>query len=570
MDSQLTCFPYSVGHGSEGVCLLVQMGHHRILLDCGLEFLAVLDQGAEAEPPMDVILCSHAHRDHARGLKQLHQRFPQIPIYGSEVTSQLLPLNWLEGGTGAEGADKEAREDPNQEESFCTALPWRSPIEILPGLVVELFPAGHLPGAAAISLNYTPPEPEQPLPPLSLAALAQNLRPLSLFYTGDFFLSHTRLVEGLDLQSVRGLQPDVLILEGSYGTARHPHRRQQENQLVEQMSQVLSGGQSILLPVPTLGLGQEILMLLRSHHQFTGRRVDIWVDTRVAASCDAYLEILPHLPSTVQNFARHQPLFWDDRVLPRVRRLPPDFLTILESSSLEPCILLVNHNTDWSKYCQADLDQWVVFIPHDSSQSRGIQDSSGEDFPANLRIINYLLAQHCDRQGTTQLIHNLRPQHIIFVHGSNNYLGDLACLEELQSRYQLHCPQAGVLVDLPLGETFAHPSVPIQPNYEGELNELGTVVTITLPEAIAADLRWQKFADTGLIEARWQGEELILKGLSAREILQQNQNPSRTLTGVLCCSNCQYDRYQRCTNPQSPLYRFKVPPEGYCPAFVPL
>jgi len=58
-------------------------------------------------------------------------------------------------------------------------------------------------------------------------------------------------------------------------------------------------------------------MLLRSHHNFTGRDLDIWVDGTVATGCDAYLELLSHLPASVQNFARHQPLFWDERVRPR-------------------------------------------------------------------------------------------------------------------------------------------------------------------------------------------------------------------------------------------------------------
>ncbi len=543
MHSQLACFPYSVGHGSEGVCLLIYMGHHRILLDCGLENIAALAQAEE--PPMDVILCSHAHSDHGRGLRQLHQVFPQIPIYASEVTTQLLPLNWLN-----------SEEDSSITENFCTALPWRSPIEILSGLVIELFPAGHLPGAALISLTYNPPEPEQSL---QLADLSQSLRPYTIFYTGDFFLSHTRLGSGLDLQAVRGLQPDALIIEGSYGTARYPHRRQQENRLVEQISRSLLQGKSILLPMPILGVGQEILMLLRSHHQFTGRRVDIWVDRFVAAGCDAYLEILPHLPVPIQNFARHQPLFWDDRVLPRVRRLTTDIS--LFPLNADPCILLVDRRSDWSKYYADHPEAWVVFTPDTDNSA----DSA--EFPPELEVVNYLLAQHSDQQGTTQLIHNLRPQHIVFVHGSPNNLTDLACLEELQSRYQLHCPKTGTFVELPVGEAFVQDSaIPIQPNYEGELNELGTFVTITLPEAIAADSRWQKFAETGLIEARWQGEELVLKGLSPRELMQQN--PSRTLASIPCCSNCLYERNQRCTNPQSPLHRFKVPPDGYCPVFA--
>jgi Cft2 family RNA processing exonuclease len=288
-DDQLVCFPYAVGHGAEGICLLVQMGPHRILLDCGLENISPLQ--SSANPPADLVLCSHAHSDHAQGLLALHQAFPQLPLYASEVTTQLLPLNWSEL-------------PPQKIPHFCQALPWRSPVEFCEGLSAELFPAGHLPGATAFLLTYTTPK-----------------KTYRLFYTGDFFLSNSRLVEGLSIESLRGMQPDVLIVEGTYGSARHPHRRQQENQLVERIDQAIAQKYSVLLPVPTLGLGQEILMLLRSHHHFTGRNLDIWVEGTVVDGCNAYLELLPHFPTSVQNFARHQPLFWDERVRPRVRLL---------------------------------------------------------------------------------------------------------------------------------------------------------------------------------------------------------------------------------------------------------
>jgi len=141
-DDQLACFPYAVGHGAEGVCLMVQMGPHRILLDCGLENISPLQAGPN--PPADLVLCSHAHSDHAQGLLALHQAFPQLPIYASEVTTQLLPLNWSEW-------------PPEKIPKFCQALPWRSPVEFCEGLSAELFPAGHLPGAAAFLLTYTTP-----------------------------------------------------------------------------------------------------------------------------------------------------------------------------------------------------------------------------------------------------------------------------------------------------------------------------------------------------------------------------------------------------------------------------
>ncbi|MFP4008967.1 MAG: MBL fold metallo-hydrolase, partial [Spirulinaceae cyanobacterium] len=274
---RLSCFPYGVGHDAEGICLLVQLGQYRILLDCGIEDISPLIQAA----PLDFAICTHAHLDHVRGLQALHEHDPHLPIYTSAVTAALLPLYWPDR--------------PESEiQSFCQVLPWRSPLQIADDLSLEFFPAGHLPGAAAIVLTYTTPQ-----------------RVYRLLYTGDFFLSNSRLVEGLPLESLRGLQPDILIIEGSYGTARHSRRRQQEKQLMARLDQALSNGLSVLMPVPPIGIAQEILMLLRSHHQFTGRDLDIWVDGQVANACDRYLHLLPYLPTAVQNFAKHQPLFWD-------------------------------------------------------------------------------------------------------------------------------------------------------------------------------------------------------------------------------------------------------------------
>ncbi len=531
--NELECFPYGVHHKDEGVCLLVRMGPHRILLDCGLKDISSLVKGLKKSAhrgssplPADLVLVSHAHPDHARGLLALHEAFPLLPIYASEVTTKLLPLNWQ---------DKNSNEIPQ----FCQALPLRSPVEFKDGLVAELYPAGHLPGAVAILLTYT-----------------TQLRSYKLLYTGDFFLSNSRLVEGLRLEELRGLELDVLIIEGTYGTSRHPHRRNQENQLAERINRAIADRYSVLLPTAALGLGQELLMLLRSHHHFTGRDIDIWVDGTVATGCDAYLELLPHLPPSVQNFARHQPLFWDERVRPRVRRLQPEYRHTVGNT---PCIVLTDSTIDLDEYCQLGMNSWVILSPEKTHIQRNIA------YPGQTTVETYLLAQHSDGPGTTQLIHNLRPQHVIFVHGSPGYLADLTSLEELQNRYHLHSPPSGTLVELPIGDTFLQPAPP-ETNYEGELTELGTVITITLPDAVTADPRWQQFGDTGLIEARWQGEELVLRGLSQRELL--NQNSDRFIwSDVDCCGTCRHQRGQRCWNPASPLYNFKVTLEGYCPAF---
>ena len=519
----LECLSYGVGHADEGVCLLVRLGPYRVLLDCGLENLTPLLHDLQRSTPIDLVLCTHAHPDHARGLLDLHEAFPQLPIYASEVTTQLLPLNWLDQVVP----------------TFCHALPWRTPVEFRDGLSAELIPAGHLPGAAALLLTYTTEQ-----------------RSHTIFYTGDFFLSNSRLVDGLPLGELRSLKPDILILEGTYGTARYPHRRQQENQLAERINRAIAEGQSVLLPAPTLGLGQELLMLLRSHHHFTGRPIDIWVDSAIAAGCDAYLDLLSHFPSSVQNFARHQALFWDDRIRPHVRRLKPDI------DLKHPCIVLTQENADLLR--NLPDSSWQILLAQ--QPGRGDRMAAYEKWQTDrVAIDTYLLSDHCDGPSTTQLIHNLRPQHVIFIHGAPTYLSDLTSLEELHNRYHLHTPSAGMQVELPVGEVFIQPAAP-DAHYEGELTELETTVMITLPEALTADSRWQHFADTGVVEARWQGDELVLRGLPQRELLSRIHDTS-TPIGLECCETCRHCRSQRCWNQASPLYGFKVTPEGYCPAF---
>ncbi len=523
--STLACLPYGVGRDREGVCLQVQMGPHRILLDCGL---TALDDLPDQMPPADWAICSHAHAEHARGFLALHRRYPDLPIYTSEPTGALLTLNWPD-------------EEP---EPFWQPLAWRSPTQLASDLQVQLFPAGHLPGAAAVLLTYRTPA-----------------RPYTLLYTGDFFLSNSRLVEGLSLDTLRSLAPDVLVIEGRYGTARHPRRRQLEKQLLIQIEEALVRDHSVLMPVPPLGIGQEILMLLRSHHQFTGRDLEIWVAGQVAAACDRYLDLLPHLPAAVQNFARHQPLFWDERVLPRVQRLDP-------AQDLQPqrfpCLLLADDLQAWHA-CRGD-GRWLLLVPECLNPAA---DLAGWDAElASLPQETYLLPEHSDGRNTTQLIHNIRPQHAVFVRGEATDLTDLTSLEELQSRYQLHSPAAGTLVELPVGDRFLQPETPPALPFEGEIEETESWVKIVLPPSLADGSRWSSFADTGLVEARWQGEELVLRGLSQRELLQQT-NKAKIRSDRDCCGNCRYQQSQRCVNPNSPLYGFKVTPEGYCPVFEP-
>jgi Cft2 family RNA processing exonuclease len=510
--------------------------------------LVALEAARDRVEQADFLFCSHAHSDHAQSVLSFHRAFPKVPIYGSEATAQLLPLNWI---------DQPEAIPPH----LCQALPWHTPIQLTDDLTIQLWPAGHLPGAACALLTYAAPK-----------------RTYTLFYSGDFFISNSRLVDGLPLEALRGLKPDVLLIEGSAGTARHPHRRQQENQLALTINGLLQEGRSVLLPVPSLGLGQELVMLLRSHHQFTGKDITVWVDSAVAAGCDLYLELMPYFPSSVQNFARHQPLFWDERVLPRIRRLTA--LDPLDPN--QPCILIGHREADLSAHCRSSGRPWTVLLPESFASSLAVsmltdpeaeggstlawlQALSAELELGQVQIETYLLTTHSDRVGTTQLIHNLRPQHVAFIHGQPAHLADLAGLEELQTRYQLHLPSVGKLVEFPIGDRFLQPAAP-DPVFEGEITQLDDSVLLLLPDALTADSRWRALADTGLVQARWQGDELVIKGLNQRDLLRAVDSDNRPNLPD-SCQCCRHLREGRCRSTASPLYGMRVSPEGYCTAF---
>ena len=467
----LQCFFYGTGQSDEGICVELQIAQYRVLLDCGLRDLSVL----ETLQPPDLILCSHADPDNSRSLLLLHQKFPDVPIFSSTVTAQLLGLG--------------------SSSPLIQTLDWRSSTELLPNLTVQLFPAGHLPGAAIILLTDTSGE-------------TRDDRPQTLLYAPDLSLTNSRLTDGLKLEELRGLFPDILIISGMYGTDRYPHRRQLETQLMETIDRALISGQSVLLPVPALGLAQEILILLRSHHLFSGRSVTVAVDDAIADQCDCYEQIISTFPSSIQNFARYQSLFLDSTIRPCIQRLP-----LCSKTIAVPQIILVSQPETSGQPLPAlvqslmERGNWLLLFPHTSHHHFEMPSLSTE---------SYALPNHCDGSTLPQVIHTLRPQHVVFIHGTPLKLLQLAELDDLNSRYKLHIPSSGTGLELPIADFFNAPPVP-DVSYEGELIETETEILISLPRDLTADPRWKVLSNLGLIRAQWQGNSLIIRGISQRD-----------------------------------------------------
>jgi hypothetical protein len=77
-----------------GSCHLLELGKHRILVDCGIKPSDEQDLYPDIDwlERLDALILTHAHTDHIGWVPALIRRFPNLQIYCSEGTAALLPV----------------------------------------------------------------------------------------------------------------------------------------------------------------------------------------------------------------------------------------------------------------------------------------------------------------------------------------------------------------------------------------------------------------------------------------------------------------------------------------------
>jgi len=122
------------------------------------------------------------------------------------------------------------------------------------GVVLEFYDSGHIPGSLSVVVDDGKSR---------------------VLYTSDISLQETKLVKGARLS---GVKADIVIIESTYGASDHPPRPLVEKRFVEAVEEVLDKGGTVLVPVFSIGRGQEIMSILAERgvypvfgHPCTGR-----------------------------------------------------------------------------------------------------------------------------------------------------------------------------------------------------------------------------------------------------------------------------------------------------------
>lgn len=193
-------------------------------------------------PPkeVDAIILGHSHLDHSGAVPVFYIQGKK-PMYTNKLTAELsqllisdfihlssyyLPYEYLELRSMMRNV---------RHMDFGVK-------ETVGDMTLQLFNAGHIPGSAQVLVE------------------AEGRR---LLYTGDFNLIDTRLLEGAKMDYG---DLNAVIIESTYANEDHPERSELEKRFVEEVTDVVEKGGTVLVPSFSIGRSQELLCVLSAYH----------------------------------------------------------------------------------------------------------------------------------------------------------------------------------------------------------------------------------------------------------------------------------------------------------------
>jgi len=252
---------HGAAHTVTGSQHLLDVNGHRLLLDCGLY------QGKRSETylrnltfaydprQVDAVILSHAHIDHCGNLPNFVKSGFEGPIYATRATVDLATIMMADSGriqeSDAEFVNRKrlARAEEPIEPLYTEAdaeraaqlfhpLDYEQPFVPVPGVVARFIEAGHILGAAAVSLE-----------------IEENGRKLHFWFSGDIGRYDLPLLRDPILPT----DVDYMIMECTYGDKAHNDPSVAFDEFREIVSRTLKRGGKVIIPAFAVGRTQELV-----------------------------------------------------------------------------------------------------------------------------------------------------------------------------------------------------------------------------------------------------------------------------------------------------------------------
>lgn len=233
--------------------ILLSTHESKILLDCGIN--TICKYSTRSFPRFDItgldfneldaVVLSHAHLDHTGFLPALFKYGFTGPVYCSEPTLPLMYLLQREYLKNIGSSALYSEKDIEQVIVHSIPLSLGTVTDISPDVKLMLSNAGHILGSSLIHLHIGNGDH-------------------NLLYTGDLKFGTTYSLDNAIWNFPR---VETIIIEGTYGEKEDifPRREESNKCLINGINSTISKGGTVLLPVSSVGLAQELMLIIHMH-----------------------------------------------------------------------------------------------------------------------------------------------------------------------------------------------------------------------------------------------------------------------------------------------------------------
>lgn len=249
-------------HDVTGSCTLLEVGAHRILIDCGMRQGTCAFENVELPVPaseIDCVLLTHAHVDHSGHLPLLSRNGFHGAIYATAATCSLCEIMLRDCAhiqmSEAEYKNRKAqRANTSQVEPLYDLTDAENAIRCLrhcdydrhirinENVTIRFTDIGHLLGSACIEVWLTEGGVEK-----------------KIVFSGDVGNTDQPIIK--DPQRVE--DADYVMIESTYGSRFHGERHEHVNTLASFIQRTLDRGGNVIIPSFAVGRTQEILYFIR-------------------------------------------------------------------------------------------------------------------------------------------------------------------------------------------------------------------------------------------------------------------------------------------------------------------
>lgn len=419
-------------------CMLLETRESKIILDCGLNLsakdsLGVLprfDITGIGMEDVDAVVLSHAHLDHTGFLPALFKYGYRGPVYCTEPTLLLMSIlqrDYLKY-SGSDALYSE--QDIDRAVTHTITLMLGIVTDISPDIKLVLSNSGHIIGSTSIHLHIGNGEH-------------------NLVYTSDMKFGKMQTLENASWSFPR---VETMIIESTYGGKEDIMcpREQAEANLVSAVERTLTAGGHVLMPVPAVGISQELILLLDRFTKGGRLKTKVLVE-KIISEATAVYEAYPEFLS--KELGKH--------VLESEASQFGSEFSIVESETLKPSepaivlapssMLIGGPSVGYLKQIADNPKSTLIMLSYQSldTPGRAILDGArqirigGETIELRCQVERIDgLGSHSDYNQLMAYVMRLRPKlrRVLVNHGERPKAQNLASMINKQFRIQTQHP----------------------------------------------------------------------------------------------------------------------------------